>query len=74
MRSFTVPAEVYAMRLPCGEFAEAREHNYVVRLTGAFPQPSIQRAADGWYYCGCPAGHRFNWDTPVKPETVGWAV
>lgn len=72
MQSFTVPAEVYAMRLPCGEFMEEKYAGRAVRLDN--PQHGIRRAADGWYYCGCPAGHRFNWDAPVKPEEVGWAV
>ena len=74
MQSFTVPAEVYAMRLPCGEFMEEKDARRAWRLDGGIPQQSIKQAADGWYYCGCPAGHRFNWDTPVKPEEVGWAV
>jgi len=51
VQSFTLPAQVYAQRLTCGEYAERIDN-----LT-----PSIRQAADGWYYCRC-GKHRFRWE------------
>ena len=71
MQSFTVPSAIYAMRLPCAEYARAKEPGYTVRLDKLVP--SIEVAPDGWYYCGC-GNHRFAWEGPVAPEAEGWAV
>ena len=59
MQSFTVPAQVYAMRLPCAEYARDKDGGWAVRLDRL--DPSIKQNADGWYYCGCGA-HRFSWE------------
>lgn len=70
MQSFTVPSAVYAMRLPCAEYARAKAAWWAVRLDRT--ESSICKQPDGWFYCSC-GEHRFNWEMP-KPEDVGWAV
>ena len=78
MQSFAVPSAIYAMRLPCGEYARAKAPGWAVRLDRSIP--SIEQSPDGWFYCGCPTKeHRFRWELPVPPVAPekmdeGWAV